>query len=306
MNWDTVDWKCLARLRESFLTGTAGASDYWLTDADLVSYDLTFAQRIGWKWDFVLKELARLGWSPPDGAALDWGCGSGIAGRTFAGAFGVREVVLHDRSARAVRYAAERAKEKLPGVLVRSGREGFATLLVSHVLTELSAAGVGDLLALAGQAQSVLWVEPGAHESSRKLIEVRELLRGEFRIVAPCVHAGRCGMLTENNSRHWCHQFAVPPSDVHQTAHWARFAKVTGIDVRSLPVSYLVMDKRPVPPVEPGAFRLIGHPRLYKGYASLLGCDAGGVSERRIQRRDNEDLFQRARKGVLEGLVRAK
>ncbi|MEI6085322.1 MAG: hypothetical protein WCS70_13625, partial [Verrucomicrobiota bacterium] len=84
MTWDEIDWDALNRLRAGFL---AGATDYWRSERDLASYDLTFAQRIGWKWDFVLAELKRLGWQPPVGPVVDWGCGSGIAGRAFLGEF---------------------------------------------------------------------------------------------------------------------------------------------------------------------------------------------------------------------------
>ena len=64
MDWENVDWKALERLRAAFLDGTAGAQDYWRTESDLESYDQTFGQRIRWKWDYVLNELKRRGWSP--------------------------------------------------------------------------------------------------------------------------------------------------------------------------------------------------------------------------------------------------
>src|SRR6186713_2218329 len=87
MNLEAINWDSLERLRAAFLAGTAGASDYWQSEADLASYDATFAQRIGWKWDYVLMELQRRGWSPPGGELLDWGCGSGIASRAFLDLF---------------------------------------------------------------------------------------------------------------------------------------------------------------------------------------------------------------------------
>src|SRR5437867_6320120 len=124
MNWDPIDWNSLERLRTAFLSGTAGAGDYWQSEADLASYDATFAQRIGWKWDYVLAELARRGWSPPHGAALDWGCGSGIAGRALLDHFGVESVNgLHvsDRSPLAMSYATKRAKQKYPSLEVTAG-----------------------------------------------------------------------------------------------------------------------------------------------------------------------------------------
>src|SRR5262245_28994480 len=83
-----VDWRALERLRTLFLEGGAARSIYWKTRSDLASYDATLGERIGWKWDFVIGELRRIGWSPPAGALLDFGCGSGIAGRRVVSAFG--------------------------------------------------------------------------------------------------------------------------------------------------------------------------------------------------------------------------
>ena len=72
MNPDTVDWNALQRLRSAFLNGSAGERDYWQGESDLASYDQTFAQRIGWKWDYVLEELKRRCWLPPASELLDW------------------------------------------------------------------------------------------------------------------------------------------------------------------------------------------------------------------------------------------
>jgi hypothetical protein len=88
MDWNAIDWPALERLRDGFLAAGAAPADYWTSTAQLAAYDLTFAARIGWKWDFVLGELARRGWSPPPGAVLDWGCGTGVAARRFVHHFG--------------------------------------------------------------------------------------------------------------------------------------------------------------------------------------------------------------------------
>src|ERR1051325_5759038 len=105
MDWSQIDWPALERLRAAFLAGSAGARDYWQTERDLASYDLTFAQRIGWKWDYVLDELRRRGWAPPAGGLLDWGGGSGIATRAFLAHFGpasASQLLLWDRSCAAM------------------------------------------------------------------------------------------------------------------------------------------------------------------------------------------------------------
>jgi ribosomal protein RSM22 (predicted rRNA methylase) len=153
------------------------------------------------------------------------------------------------------------------------------------VLTELQPAQIEALESLAAQVTSVIWVEPGTYEASLTLIAVRERLRGRMNVVAPCLHAGRCGILAPENERHWCHHFASPPPGVFTDGDWARFAQFIGVDLRDLPVSFLVLDRRPAPLVPPGAVRVIGHARVYKPHALLLGCDASGVTEKRLTKR---------------------
>ena len=306
MNWKAIDWSSLERLRAAFLSGTAGTTDYWQRESDLASYDATFAQRIGWKWDYVLAELARRGWRPPGGELLDWGCGSGIAGRAFLDHFGTdsaSRLQLWDRSPLATQYAASRARQKHPNLAVATGITGSpATLLISHVLTELTPQQAEALADFATNASSVLWVEPGTYEASLRLIAIRERLRDRFNVIAPCTHQARCGILAPGNDRHWCHHFASPPPAVFTDGNWARFAKTAGIDLRDLPLSFLVLDKRPPPPLPEGATRVIGHPRVYKAHALLLGCAAGGVRECRLTKRALPEEFRRLNKGKADVL----
>jgi hypothetical protein len=284
-------------LRGAFLDGTAGQRDYWQTWTDLASYDQTFAQRIGWKWDHVLGELKRRAWFPPPGELCDWGCGSGIAGRAFLDHFGAHSasaLVLHDRSPLACQFAARRAQDKYPELIVRCGEAATApgVLLLSHVLTELDNAQISALAALAERTTAVIWIEPGTYEASRTLIGVRERLRAQFQVVAPCVHQGPCGMLTPGNARHWCHHFAGSPPEIYAAGEWARFAALAGVDLRSLPLSYLVLDKRPPAPLPADAFRIIGHPRVYKPYALIMGCDFAGVWERKLAKRNSPAAYR--------------
>lgn len=315
MNWDAIDWTALGRLRNDFLSGSAGGGDYWHSESDLASYDATFAQRIGWKWDYVLAELTRRGWSPPTGELLDWGCGSGIAGRAFLDHFSTQSVTalrVWDRSAAAMAFAARRARGKYPGLVVNTGsREGDGapgvtcpafTLLISHVLTELTPEQTEALMELAAKAQCVIWVEPGTHAVSRRLIALRERLRELSNVIAPCTHSASCGMLVPRNERHWCHHFAAPPREIFTDGKWSRFARLTGIDLRDLPLSFLVLDQRTAPPLPSGAGRMIGHPRIYKAHALLLGCDATGVRERKLSQRTLPAEFRALKKAAVEVL----
>ncbi|MCX7591003.1 MAG: small ribosomal subunit Rsm22 family protein [Kiritimatiellae bacterium] len=282
--------KTLRRLRTIFLKDTPAPRNYWTSEADLDAYDRTHAQRIGWKWDYVLNELKRRGWSPPSGDLLDWGCGTGIATRKFLEHFPEqRQVLLWDRSELATKFAARRlAKcgvEATPTPVLPSR---VAILLLSHVLVEQS-----DPFGLPCKATTVIIVEPGTHEASRRILVLRERLRHEFDIAAPCPHRAECPLLRPENERHWCHQFAPVPSHVFQSRDWAIFARRTGIDLRSLPLSYLVLDKRSVKATSAQA---IGLARVYKGYALLLTCHASGITEKRIMQRDSPKAFRLLKK----------
>jgi hypothetical protein len=344
MDWSVIDWQALERLRAGFLSGKAGATDYWQNESDLASYDATFAQRIGWKWDYVLAELQRRGWSPAPGTLLDWGCGSGIAHRAFLDHFGtehVSELRVWDRSALAMRFAERRATEKYPGLKVAagilpavepgfqpggmnagqstqvkishaapggrmppatSGRMPDATLLISHVLTELQPVQVEALADFAATATSVIWVEPGTYEASRALIAVRERLRDQLNVIAPCTHQAACGILAPGNESHWCHHFASPPPEVFTDGNWAKFGELAGVDLRSLPVSFLVLDRRPAPRLPAGAVRVLGRPRVYKPHALILGCDEAGVTERRLTKRSQPEFFRQLKRGDFDPL----
>jgi len=130
MTWAEIDWAALERLRGLFLSGEAAQGAYWQSATDLASYDLTYGERIGWKWDAVLRELDQRGWQPPDAArsgiasgaapvrnkklaVLDWGCGSGVAGRrvvNWLGADQVGVLRLWDYSALAADFSAQAAR----------------------------------------------------------------------------------------------------------------------------------------------------------------------------------------------------
>ena len=121
LTWETLDWPALDRLREMFLAGQPGTGSYWNSHVDLANYDFTYAQRIGWKWDAVLRELKQRGWTPPSGPLLDWGCGSGIAGRRVLEFFGAEmfaRLRLFDHSTLAMEFAAESARKHFQKLVV--------------------------------------------------------------------------------------------------------------------------------------------------------------------------------------------
>ncbi len=313
MTASPIDWDRLRRLRAVFLDGGAERTDYWADSGLLDDYDRTFGARIRWKWEFVLGELASLGWRAPEGVVVDWGCGSGVASRALFAANALApadaELRTWDRSPAAMRFTAARVAAEHPALRVAHGeppRGPIGTLLVSHVITELTTDALGALVELARRASAVLWVEPGTPHASRVLLRAREALRESHAPVAPCPHGERCPLVGGGggtNPADWCHQFAEPPPAVFTSAHWARFSRELSIDLRSLPVSFLVLDRRPRSPLPSDATRLIGRPRVLKGHALVTGCGRGGIRERRIAKRVAPRLFRAADREELPGLA---
>lgn len=305
MNWDQLDWSALDRLRDLFLRGTPAPGPYWRSESDLANYDFTYGERIGWKWDAVLRGLDPSEWRCRKGAVVDWGCGSGIAGRRvvdWLGGDAVTELNLVDHSALAVQYAASAAMARWPGLKVRTGPvppdEPIALLVISHVLNELDGAGRSEMRRMIGQADTVFWVEPGTHDTSRDLGAIRDELLDRFEIVAPCPHREPCGVNRPGNEGHWCHFFARPPGGIFAESGWVRFAQRAGIDLRSLPYCYLMLTRSPRErPQEDGRdrqeIRILGLPRKYKGFAKVFGCQTSGVGNLVLQKRDARDLFKR-------------
>ncbi len=308
MNWETIDWHALDRLRQAYLSGSAGSADYWRTHSELDSYNQTFAQRIGWKWDYVLEDLRALGWTPPSGEVLDWGCGSGVAGRAFLDHFGTDSVTglrVWDRSPLAMEFAVKTARIRFPALNIQSGLpENPGILLLSHVLTELKPEQIEELANYVAKAEAVIWVEPGTYEASLTLIAVRERLRTQFSLVAPCPHAEQCGILAPGNERDWCHHFAEPPTAIFTDPDWGKFAHLMGIDLRSLPLSYLVLDKRPRPALPADTYRVLGRPRVYKAHALIQACNACGVKNYELHKRDHPAEFKQAKKDNCPPLQR--
>jgi len=332
MNLETLDWEILDRLRETFLSDAKSAGPYWHTITDLECYNLTYGERIGWKWDAVLGELNQRNWAPPAGATvLDWGCGSGVAGRRVIDFFGPANFTalrVHDHSELAMDFAEHHGRKFYPQLEVSRAdtrflrsSEPIGVLVLSHVLNELDEIARAELAELCARARTILWVEPGTHEVSRALGGWREKLRAaSLQAVAPCPHNAACGVLTAGNERHWCHFFASPPASLYADSGWVKFGQRAGIDLRSLPYSFLVLDRRPVaavydrrddgsgtdgghrPPLQ--LSRILGEPRHYKGYAKLFSCDAAGVAELMLQKRDAPELFKALKQGTAPTLHR--
>ena len=299
-----IDWQLIQNMRQGFLDTQGEISNYWHDEAWLEAYELTLAQRILWKWQAVLAELgAGLPIIRDIDTVIDWGCGTGIASRAFFAAYpdSKAECQLYDRSHVAMQFAAKKLAAASPGrkiALVKHvevPRKPFV-LLVSHVLSELDEKTFVEVQQLAKQASAVLWVEPGRRLESRRLSLVQGELRQSQQILGPCPHQARCGVLQEGRQADWCHFFAPIPSDVYQSAFWREFSQRMKIDLRSLPVAFLitcVAECLPSPiNVDSDRSIIIGRTRKAKGYCQFMSCNAEGLAERRFQQKWDKAMFK--------------
>lgn len=284
--------KDLQRLRQLFLDAPTrqGLEDYWQDESLLALYDATYARRIGWKWEAVLSELESRDWKIPTNIRrwLDWGCGTGIASETwvrFAETALPDEIVFCDRSRKAMTFASQKLSLIVPECNLKTCPPEQATtgrddlILISHVLTELSQVELDLLVKRISQAGVIVWVEPGTPFCSQRLVEVRSFLKDEFKIIGPCPHSNGCPL--ESRAGDWCHFFAPPPPEIFQDSFWANFAKEMNIDLRSLPVSFLVLQNKATADLETinstPSKRLIARPRFLKGHAKAMFCNSTGM-----------------------------
>jgi hypothetical protein len=297
MEWKDIDWVLLRTLRKRFLSLESG--DYWQSLNELEHYDLTFAARIASKWRAVCREMEEVPWKSPI-TLFDWGSGTGIASRVFCETFPgqIAKVIVWDQSPLAREFAAGKLRDWGVPVEVLSSDTPVSEpywFLGSHVWNELSAPSQHRFLERMDRSQGFFWVEPGTPELSHALIEVRAMARNRFRILAPCSHQETCGMLAPQNASHWCHHFAPPEPECFTTAHWKKFSDEMKIDLRALPLRYLVGAREVLWDPSETAGRVIGRPRTYKGFVKALVCDADGVEDRVIYKGKKTKEFSQVR-----------
>lgn len=298
-----MDWDLIQKMRQGFLDTDGHLPDYWHDERWLSAYDQTLAQRIRWKWQAVMASLASR-WPQLSGLTriVDWGCGTGMATRSFlsAGVIAAPQVSLFDRSSGAMRFAAREIQKEFPQATVESMKkvqvpvEPFV-LLVSHVLSELDERSFEELKKLATAAALVLWVEPGRSLESRRLSQVRESLLSSHHVLGPCRHQMACGALQPGREKDWCHFFAPIPREVHQSAFWREFSKRMKVDLRSLPVSWLAL----VRPQHYTGFEepadealILSRPRVFKGYCRWLACTSAGLCSGDFQKKHDKTIFE--------------
>jgi SAM-dependent methyltransferase len=246
------------------------------------------------------------------GAVLD--LGSGPAPVAFAALdAGASEAAAADRSSRALALARELARDAGEALATRpwdparpaalreaaSGRT-YDTVTFGHVLNELFAgAGAAERRAkLLEEAASLLRpggslvvIEPALRETSRALLEVRDLLvaRG-FAVRAPCLFRGACPALLRETD--WCHaeRAIAPPPLV------ADLSRAAGLRKEAVKMSYLVLAPRGEAWAEPPAgrvFRIVSEPLPSKGRLRYMACGAEGRLGLSLQEKHVTDANRR-------------
>ena len=335
-----LDIPLLHRVRARYLEASTDSQalqkDYWTSRHELEQYDATFAQRIGWKWQNIVDELSdsfdsqtategalsSIGVSLPGGPessghrtgslgapretdtfrVLDFGCGTGIAARVWAGLM-PGPVDLWDRSALATQFAVEKCLEEgLTAKGLAQAPESFSGyfVLLSHLANEMKFKDLEALAEKLRDSEGFCWVEPGTPNSSQWLVKLRQMLLLDFEILAPCPHAENCGLEDPQPKTHWawCHHFAKPPQEAFNTAFWKKFSDEMKIDLRSLPVSYLVMRRKTgVDIQETLPYRQLGRPRPQKGFTEIWICyrkgEEGKVDLHRVFKKNRADTVKR-------------
>jgi SAM-dependent methyltransferase len=249
-------------------------------------------------------------------SVLDLGSGPGPLGFAAMDA-GASEVTCADRSGPALSLVRELATEAEEAIATREWDpmkktplpEGsFDVISMGHVLNELFGKGEGAIpkradvveaaLAKVKKGGSVVVLEPALRETSRALLQVRDVLvsRG-YAVRAPCLFKGNCPALIKETD--WCH--ADRPWEMPRQVE--AIAQAASLHKESLKMSYLVLAPKgeawPEPP--PGRlFRIVSEPLEGKGRHRYIGCGPEGrvgLAMQERHRSEKSDVFFKLHRG---------
>jgi len=272
--------------RERALAGGRYMDDPRLLGAYLLFYwPTSYLQARG-----ILSELPHR-----PGAVLDLGSGPGPVALAALDA-GASEALAADRSTRALAAARALAAElseplatrpwdpTRPGALAQvAGGRTFDTITFGHVVNELfagegaaarRAALLAEAAGLLRPGGSLVVLEPALRETSRQLLEVRDLLVADgFAVRAPCLFQGPCpARLRESD---WCHaERAIEPPPLVE-----EIARAAGLRREAVKMSYLVLAPRGegwAPPPAGRVFRIVSEPLPGKGRLRYMACGPEG------------------------------
>ncbi len=222
----------LGLTRERGLVG-----QHYLDDPVMLAGYLLFYWQISYAQ--VRRLLGELPGKP--GRVLDLGSGPGPASFAMLDA-GATRVLAADRSGNALPLAAKLASKRgvslqtqrwKPDMPLPSGK--FSLIVAQHLLNELwpgdeslrrRVALCHDLLGRLEPHGTLLLVEPALRDTSRELMQLRDVLVGEgIAVRAPCLYRGGCQALDRPSD--WCHAERdwVPPPLLLELAQAAGLRK---------------------------------------------------------------------------------
>ena len=219
---------------------------------------------------------------------------------------GAAEVLAADRSTRALAVARTLAVEAGEPMAVREwdpnqrgdlaglarGRS-FDLVTLGHVVNELfqgagaatrRAALLEEALGLVAPGGSLVVIEPALRDTSRALLEVRDLMVGRgIAVRAPCLFRGACPALVRPTD--WCH--AERPIEAPRLVE--EIGRRAGLRKESVKMSYLVLAPkgegwREPPPGR--TFRIVSEPLPSKGRLRYMACGPEGRMGLALQEKD--------------------
>ncbi|XXF76838.1 small ribosomal subunit Rsm22 family protein [Myxococcaceae bacterium GXIMD 01537] len=247
---------------------------------------------------------------------LDLGSGPGPLAFAALDA-GAAEVTAADRSKAALTLARALAVEAGESLSTREWDptkkgplpEGkYDVITMGHVLNELY--GTGDkavaqraalleqVLAQVKPGGSLLVLEPALRETSRALLQVRDVMVGKgYAVRAPCMFRGACPALIKESD--WCHaerQWQMPRVV-------EELARAAGLHKEALKMSYLALAPQgeawPELP-EGRLFRIVSEPLEGKGRHRYIGCGPEGrvgLAMQEKHRTEKNERFFKLRRG---------
>ncbi|HEY3452923.1 MAG TPA: small ribosomal subunit Rsm22 family protein [Myxococcales bacterium] len=214
---------------------------------------------------------------------------------------GAGEITAADRSPAAMELARGLAAEAGEALYTRAwngqrgdpppdgpssspGKPAYDLVTLSHVVNELWPEAPDAAPRRAGVLEkaftrvkpggSVLVVEPALRETSRALLQVRDLMIDKgFAVRSPCLFKGHCPALVKATD--WCHAERPwePPKLV------ADIARQAGLHKEALKMSYMLFAApgEGWPATPPGRlFRIVSEPLASKGRQRYIGCGPEG------------------------------
>ncbi len=297
----------LGLTRERTLAGQRYMDDPKLLGAYLLFYwPVSYAQARA-----TMSELTRR-------PRLTLDLGSGPAPMAFAALdAGSSEVTAAERSKAALKLAMALATEADESLAAREWsaeaplpQGTFDLITLGHVVNELfgrpEAPGVTQkradflerVMKSLNRGGSLLVIDPALKETSRGLLEVRDVLveRG-YAVRAPCFYRGACPALQKPTD--WCHAervWRMPPLV-------ESLAGAAGLHKEALKMSYLILAPKAEAWAEAPAgrvFRIVSEQLPGKGRLRYMGCGPEGRIGLALQERHanpGNDIFFKLRRG---------